>query len=139
MAATFTSAASGDWATAGTWTLNSGSDADGIPDADDSVTILNTRTVTVTGAQSVLGLTINTGGVLTLSGGSTFTMAGTAGSSYSGAGTVNGTGIFRSQGITSLSFSNFTAPVEIVSGTTTANGTLGGSLTILSGATPEYY
>ncbi|MBK6724980.1 MAG: hypothetical protein IPG58_17455 [Acidobacteria bacterium] len=29
MAATFTSAASGDWATAGTWTLNSGSDADG--------------------------------------------------------------------------------------------------------------
>ncbi|MBK6724981.1 MAG: hypothetical protein IPG58_17460 [Acidobacteria bacterium] len=89
----------------------------------------------MTGAQSVLGLTINTGGVLTLSGGSTIHNGRHGREFVLWWGTVNGTGIFRSQGITSLSFSNFTAPVEIVSGTTTANGTLGGSLTILSGAT----
>jgi len=41
----FTSAAAGDWNLAGSWTLSSGTDADGIPDADDDVTIAATHTI----------------------------------------------------------------------------------------------
>jgi hypothetical protein len=41
----FTSAATGDWNVAGSWTLSSGTDADGIPDADDNVTIAATHTI----------------------------------------------------------------------------------------------
>jgi len=41
----FTSAATGDWNLAGSWTLSSGTDADGIPDADDDVTIAATHTI----------------------------------------------------------------------------------------------
>ncbi|MBK8467519.1 MAG: hypothetical protein IPL32_17010 [Chloracidobacterium sp.] len=135
-AATFTAQANGDWATPATWTLNSGTDADGIPDADDTVSIPSPRVVTVTGAQSVHILTNNTGGTLTLSVGATLTTDGTAGSSYSGLGNVNGTGTFRTQGTTSFSgSSNFTATLEINSGTTSGSGTLGGALAVLSGAT----
>lgn len=54
-AATFTAAANGYWATAATWTFT-GMDADGIPDADDTVTIPSPRVVTVTGAQSAQNL-----------------------------------------------------------------------------------
>jgi hypothetical protein len=39
--ADFTSIQSGDWNTPGTWTITSGSDADGIPDSDDNVTLGN--------------------------------------------------------------------------------------------------
>ncbi len=42
----FTSAATGNWNASGSWTLSSGSDADGIPDADDDVTI-TTHSITV--------------------------------------------------------------------------------------------
>ena len=38
-AANFTSAATGNWSNPAIWTINSGTDADGIPDADDNVTI----------------------------------------------------------------------------------------------------
>lgn len=44
--ATFTSIADGNWNATGTWTLTSGTDADGIPDADDAV-IIKAHTVTV--------------------------------------------------------------------------------------------
>jgi hypothetical protein len=43
---TFTSLATGNWNAAGSWTLSSGSDADGIPDSDDNVTI-TTHTITL--------------------------------------------------------------------------------------------
>ncbi|CAN5573531.1 hypothetical protein BH10ACI3_BH10ACI3_16790 [soil metagenome] len=132
-AATFTAAASGDWATPATWTLNSGTDPDGVPDADDTVTVPSGRVVTVSSAQSVQSLAINTGGTLTLNAGSTLTMAG--GGSYSGLGIVNGTGTFRTQGATTFGGStNFTAPLEVNSGTTLGSGNIGGSLTVLSGA-----
>src|SRR4051812_38486445 len=35
----------GIWTVASTWTITSGTDADGIPDADDTVTILNGHTI----------------------------------------------------------------------------------------------
>lgn len=44
--ATFTSKAIGNWNATGTWELTSGTDADGIPDADDAV-IIKANTVTV--------------------------------------------------------------------------------------------
>jgi len=65
-AANFTSKATGNWSASGTWTLTSGTDADGIPDADDNATILTSHTVTVTVAAAVLNLTINSGGTLNL-------------------------------------------------------------------------
>lgn len=44
--ATFTSRANGNWNATNTWQLTSGTDADGIPDADDAV-IIKANTVTV--------------------------------------------------------------------------------------------
>jgi hypothetical protein len=49
----FESAASGDWNNAASWNLVSGTDPDGIPDADDNVTILATHTITLDANSSV--------------------------------------------------------------------------------------
>lgn len=54
--ATFTSKASGNWNSSGSWLLNSGTDADGIPDADDTVTI-KAHTITVTASVTCSSLT----------------------------------------------------------------------------------
>ena len=136
-AATFTAIADGNWATAATWNCTAScAGEDGIPDADDSVTIPNPRVVTVTGAQSVHTLAVNTGGTVTLNAGATLTTSGNAGSSVSGVGIINGAGTVRTQGTTSVTASaNFTAAFQIVSGITTGSGTFGGAVTILSGAT----
>jgi hypothetical protein len=55
----FTSAATGDWNAAGSWTLSSGSDADGIPDADDNVTIASANTITVDANSACNNITLN--------------------------------------------------------------------------------
>ncbi|MFM2362573.1 MAG: hypothetical protein RLZZ316_1475 [Bacteroidota bacterium] len=55
----FTSNATGNWSVVGTWTLSSGADADGIPDADDDVTIAAGQTVTLTANAAVNSLTLN--------------------------------------------------------------------------------
>lgn len=67
----FNSAASGNWHVSTTWTLVSGTDADGVPDADDNATILTGHTVTIstTGPASgsaIMDLTIDAGGNLTM-------------------------------------------------------------------------
>lgn len=54
----FTSAAPGNWNAAGSWTLSSGTDADGIPDADDNVTIGSTHTITVDANAACNNLTL---------------------------------------------------------------------------------
>lgn len=54
--ATFTSKANGNWNSSGSWLLNSGTDADGIPDADDTVTI-KAHTITVTASVTCSSLT----------------------------------------------------------------------------------
>ncbi len=63
---TFTSAQSGQWNVASTWTLTSGTDADGLPDADDTVTILTGHTVNPygIGTDGVAALTVEAGGGL---------------------------------------------------------------------------
>lgn len=61
-AATFVSIASGNWNNTGTWTIAAGTDADGVPDGDDSVTINNNYTVTVNGSFSANAVTIDFSG-----------------------------------------------------------------------------
>ena len=58
-AATFTAQATGNWNNASTWTFT-GSDADGIPDSDDDVTIDGAYTVTLTQNEACNSLTIST-------------------------------------------------------------------------------
>lgn len=54
--ATFTSKANGNWNSSGSWLLNSGTDADGIPDADDTVTI-KAHSITITASVTCSSLT----------------------------------------------------------------------------------
>ncbi len=56
-AGVFTSLATGNWNSPNTWTLSSGSDADGIPDADDDVTIAAANTITLTQNEACNNLT----------------------------------------------------------------------------------
>ena len=80
--------ASGNWNVAGSWTLVSGIDGDGngIPDANDDVTILSGHNITMSGNQSANTLTINNGGTLTNTGGdltiTTFSMSVDGGGTY---------------------------------------------------------
>lgn len=134
--ATFTAAASGAWTTPATWTF-SGTDADGVPDGDDTVSIPNTRVVTVTGAQTVRSVNVNAGGTLTINAASTLSLSGTPTSAYTNSGTTDGTGSVIIQGTASFNIDGtFTAPLVIGAGTTTASSSsIGGSLTIQNGAT----
>jgi hypothetical protein len=70
----FRSNASGNWGTAGTWTLVSGTDANGIPDADDDVEIIAGHTVVVNVNTAANNLTV-TAGTLDIRG-VTFTVNG---------------------------------------------------------------
>lgn len=54
-------AATGNWNSAGSWTLISGTDANGIPDSDDDVTILDGHNITVNVASAANAITINGG------------------------------------------------------------------------------
>jgi len=70
--ATFNSNGTGAWTTSGSWTIASGSDADGLPDADDTVVILSTHVITLSSSttQACSSLTIQASGTLTVSGAS---------------------------------------------------------------------
>jgi len=61
-AATFSSVTTGSWSAPGTWAVT-GSDADGIPDQDDDVTINNGHTVAVSVAATFKSLLIASGGI----------------------------------------------------------------------------
>jgi len=69
--------ASGNWESAGTWLLTSGSDVDGIPDADDDVIILSGHVVFVSdglapaSVHACRNATIDNGGTLRSNSGST--------------------------------------------------------------------
>ncbi|MBK8467293.1 MAG: hypothetical protein IPL32_15860 [Chloracidobacterium sp.] len=136
-AATFNAVADGGWSTVATWNCtDSCGGEDGIPDADDTVTIPTSRVVTISGAESIHILNVDAGGSLTLNGGGTLTTDGTAGSAIFGAGNIGGAGIVRTQGTTSVTFvATFTSPWQIISGTTIGQGSLGGSMTVAAGAT----
>jgi CSLREA domain-containing protein len=59
--ATFMSSGSGNWNASGSWTLVSGSDADGIPDSDDDAFIQAGHIITLTQTEAVNDLHISTG------------------------------------------------------------------------------
>ncbi len=65
-AVTFDSGTSGNWNLAATWTLTSGTDADGVPDADDAVTIKAGHNVTTTGGSSCTTITVKSSATLTI-------------------------------------------------------------------------
>src|SRR5882724_474616 len=70
-AANFSSVQSGAWDDTATWGAAS------FPGSGDTVLINGGHTVTVSGDQGVLNLTVDTGGVLSLGSGSTLTVSGT--------------------------------------------------------------
>jgi hypothetical protein len=57
--ASFSSVSAGTWSTPATWTITSGTDADGIPDSGDDVLINVGHTINLTGATNVLNFTNN--------------------------------------------------------------------------------
>ncbi|MGL2987209.1 T9SS sorting signal type C domain-containing protein [Flavobacterium sp. RSSA_27] len=57
--ATFTTSQTGNWNASTTWTLSSGTDSDGIPDADDNVIVDNKHVLNLTQNESCASLTIN--------------------------------------------------------------------------------
>ncbi len=63
-AATFESKASGTYGVASTWTITIGTDADGIPDLDDGVTIKAGHTVVLGGFERCGSMDIQSGGTL---------------------------------------------------------------------------
>lgn len=86
---------SGNWNSAATWTLTSGTDADGIPDADDNVTILQGRVIVnvnsevnniTVRANNNFRVTLTTGMILRVFG----TLNTEAGANYTGEAPIQG-------------------------------------------------
>ncbi len=98
-AAAFSSRATGDWSASATWTLTSGSDADGVPDADDDVTLVGGYNVTVSGNAACTSITFSTNSgarILTVNAGVTLAVSGSItinapGNTNTSALTINGT------------------------------------------------
>jgi hypothetical protein len=95
--ANFTSRTSGSWAASGSWNLSSGSDADGIPDSDDNVTIADGHTITVSANANCNNLTLN--GASSGTNNTTVTLSGsvtlTANGAISLINPTNGSGAYN--------------------------------------------
>ena len=128
-AATFNSnVTNGNWSNAATWILTSGSDPDGIPDADDDVTILSGHTVTLNNAQACINLTVQ--GTLTASTGGNLSQSGTttiSGTLNLSGGVLDFSQVFALTGTASFNSGNYTFSAGGFSGTgtvTVASGTV---------------
>ena len=146
----WTGAVSSNWNTAGNWGPGC-TGAGGIPGSADTVDIPSgpPNDPSISSSITLQGLTVY--GTLSLSANATLdtplTNWGTValgtrtltftGSSFANAGTVNGTGEFRTSGTVSMSTGAFNPPLRVLSGTTTAYGTFNGAVTVNSGATLE--
>jgi len=124
----FTSAADGDWDDTSSWTFT-GTDADGIPDADDDVTVQSIHTIDVdpTGTVEVLNLTIEgtlayTGNNRTLNVGGNLIMNGN--SSITGNGNSRVLNVSGSFTVSSGATSSIAGQTITVTGTTTLSGSL---------------
>lgn len=126
--ATFQSASGGTWNSASRWTLISGSDADGIPDANDDIILQSGHTITINANYSCNNLTFNGGG-LTYSGQPrTLTVGGnvsvTATSSVSGF-SANQFLVFSGNLTVNSGFTlSLPSITTTISGSTTLDGTL---------------
>lgn len=97
----FTSNGGGNWNLSSTWAQTGVVDADGIPDGNDTVTVLSPDVVTTSGTQFSKMLTVNLGATLSMSGGYYLYIYGDLNNS----GTVSGTGVLYIQGA-SVAFNN---------------------------------
>ncbi|STO14289.1 Uncharacterised protein [Flavobacterium hibernum] len=75
--ATFTAKATANWNLATTWTLTSGTDADGIPDSNDNVIVSGGFTVTTISTSACNNLNIASGSTLIVGGANSITVSGT--------------------------------------------------------------
>jgi hypothetical protein len=147
--AVFVSANSGNWNSSGTWTLVSGSDANGRPDSDDDVTIQSGHTITVSRDEACNNFTFDNGSI-SYSGNKTVLVGGDV--VVSATSTINGYSenqVFEVAGFLTVNSGvtlNVSANKFDITGATTVNGTLAisgygakprdfGDLTINSGGT----
>jgi hypothetical protein len=117
-AGVFTSVASGNYGTATTWTFT-GTDADGIPDQDDDVTIAGGHTVTLQANANAKTLTINASGTLAMN-----TKQMLVWGNLTNNGTTSGAGTwqFRANGTYSGNGINNNGTIYFYSGYTIAAG-----------------
>lgn len=122
------SGGAGNWNDSGSWTLVSGSDADGVPDSDDNATILagdeidlttttsNVDDLVISGTLDIAGnnRTINVGGNLVMSGTSAIT-------GNNNSRTINVTGTFT---VSTSASATINGEAVSVTGDTTIDGTL---------------
>jgi hypothetical protein len=133
-AATFNSAATNSsWVSAASWTVVTGTDADGIPDNDDDIVILNGHTINLASGNNFgKTLTINSGGGLRGGSGTFLKLYG----SFSNSGTITGglplyinnSGTATISSTTSLPvyvLAALTSTVSIAAGTSINGGTVG--------------
>ncbi|MFM9951767.1 MAG: hypothetical protein ACKV1O_27805 [Saprospiraceae bacterium] len=128
-AATFDSATSGNWNLAATWTLTSGTDADGVPDADDAVTIKAGHNVTVISGSTCTTITVEATATLTLT--STLNNSG----AFLNQGTLEWTGTLSGAGaITNDGTINFSGLVTTLHNTASdITNNAGGTINWLNG------
>lgn len=122
-AATFESVATGNWSNSATWTMISGTDADGYPDSDDITTISAGTTVTATTTVQARSLTIN--GSFDLNGQKVILFG-----NFTNNGSIAGTGLFFFRGAGTISSTTtifnqgnwfFESPGVIIAAGTTIN------------------
>lgn len=126
--AAYTSTNSGDWHTPGTWTCNTGP-CGTIPGANDIVTINHSVTLNTVLSSSLSGITINSGGSLSLSANLSSNIVLAGGTlSTSGTGTRTLTGTVTVSSSSSTINNNITpataAPLYITGNLTVTTGTL---------------
>jgi hypothetical protein len=90
----FQSQTSGNWQSPSTWTIIAGSDANGIPDADDTVDVVNATSVTVGNSTANCAfLQVKSGGALLMNGSGNVLINANAGSAtIYGTVTISGSG-----------------------------------------------
>jgi hypothetical protein len=123
---TLQSAASGPWTDPATWQLTAGSDADGVPDADDSVTVLAGHTVTMDGNPGA-ALALTVAGTLDFAGALTTTV-GLGGLAFQAGGNLTGSaaGVLVSQNGLALA-GTLTSDTVLVRLTTAINQAITGT------------
>jgi len=128
-AATFDSATSDNWSLATTWTLTSGTDDNGVPDADDSVTIKAGHNVTVNSGSTCTTITVEATATLTLT--STLNNSG----AFLNQGTLEWTGTLSGAGaITNDGTINFSGLVTTLHNTASdITNNAGGTINWLNG------
>lgn len=128
-AATFDSANSGNWNLAATWTLTSGTDADGVPDADDAVTIKAGHNVTTTGGNACTTITVEATAILTLPNNLTNSGAFLNQGTLEWTGALQGAGALTNDG--TINISGVVTALHNIAGDLTNNA--GGTINWLNG------